>query len=279
MSVSQPLFSVSKLMFKLFSRKKVALEHFSPFSIKIEQVYCSESTLEPFKKVFTDAKDIPTFAFIAGFRPALQCLVQAPIPSSLLGLIHLKCDIEIHQEHNWYLPYDIEVTLKDYTESDKGITYLITTDFYQMGIKTISNHNLMLDKSKDYKPKQRECTTKSEINCLTQPLASWPIGLKTTWSYAKISGDYNPIHLNSFLAKKLKLKSAIAHGMFNAHECLKQLNKKTDQKLRYVGIEFNKPCFIPSQVFLRQYNDSNKYGVFSSNKKDRYLKVNVEYFE
>ena len=275
MTITQSQYSSSKLIFKALTKKKVSLDNFSPFAIKIDHTYCSDKTLEPFASVFTNVDKIPTFAFVASFKTLLQCVVQAPIPSSLMGLIHLVCEVKTHAAHNWYLPYDIEVTLEEYEKSEKGISYFLKTDFYQMGKKTITNRNVMLDKARGYKSKAGETPTKNELITLSEPLASWATSLKTTWSYAKLSGDYNPIHLSPFLAKKLGFKNVIVHGMYNVHATLKEIAKCGEIDTSFVKIEFNKPCFMPNQVFLRQYQDTDSYGLFSGDKKDRYLKLTL----
>lgn len=273
--VKQTLFSNTSLVFKALTKKKSALENFSPYTIKIEQTYCPQKTLEPFISVFTEVEKVPTFAFVASFKALVQCVIQAPIPSSLMGLIHLVCEVETHEQHNWYLPYDIEVSVESYEESEKGISYFLTTRFYQMGKNTITNKNVMLDKSKGYRSKVGDIPSKNELITLSEPIASWATGLKTTWSYAKLSGDFNPIHLSDFLAKKLGLKNVIVHGMYNAHASLKEISKCSEVNTNYVQVEFNKPCFMPNQVFLRKYQDTNSFGVFSGDKKERYLKLTV----
>ncbi|MBU2918627.1 hypothetical protein KO505_11775 [Psychrosphaera sp. F3M07] len=276
MSNIQPLFSVPRLIFRAINSKKCKLEEFHPFSITVKNIYASEKQVSSFTKAFGHPDNIKSYAFLAGFRTTIQCIAQAPIPSSLLGLIHLSCEINQFAKHNWFLPYDIQVTVKSCKSSNKGLTYQIVTDFFQQGELTIQNTNVMLDKKPGYKANRRETTEKAEIMQLGDSFCSYAINLKTAWKYALLSGDLNPIHLHPYLAKKLGLKSVLMHGMFNAHQCLSSIYKKTEEDLGNVYIEFNKPCFMPNQVFVMQYDDSNEYGVFSKNKKDRYIKAEIK---
>lgn len=275
MSIQQPLFSFTRLVYTALTRKKTQLEDFKPFSIVIDDYYCSQRQLETFSKAFGDPCIVTTYAFVTSFKATLQCLAQAPIPSSLLGLIHLNCTVESHKVHNWYLPSKLVVSVVSCDKSEKGIIYQVVTEFYQQGELTITNTNTMLDKDRSYNPVVREAQTKTELNTLLKPIASWAINLKTSWSYARLSGDFNPIHIHSFLAKKLGMKNVIIHGMFNAHQCLKELSKLEILSGTKVSIDFNKPCFIPNQVFVRQYDNTDIYGVFSIDGKDRYLKVTI----
>jgi len=276
MSIIQQQSSVPRLILRALNSKKSKLEDFKPFSITVKNVYASEKQLTSFTKVFGDPDNIKSYAFLAGFRSTIQCITQAPIPSSLMGLIHLSCGISQHAKHNWFLPYDIQVTVEDCRSTTKGLIYQIVTEFYQQGQLTIKNTNIMLDKKPGYKANQRETTEKSVIGQLTDSFCSYAINLKTSWKYALLSGDLNPIHLHPYLAKKLGLKSVLIHGMFNAHQCLSSIYKKTDEDLGDVFIEFNKPCFMPTQVFVMQYGDTNEYGVFSKDKRSRYIKVEIK---
>jgi hypothetical protein len=276
MSIIQPLSSVPRLILRAINAKKSKLEDFKSFSITIKNVYASEKQLTSFTKAFGHPDHIKSYAFLASFKATIQCITQAPIPSSLLGLIHLSCEISQYAKHNWFLPYDIQVTIKDCKSTSKGLIYQIESEFYQQGELTIRNTNVMLDKKRGYKANQRETTKKSEIAQLADSFCSYAINLKTAWKYALLSGDLNPIHLHPYLAKKLGLKSVLIHGMFNAHQCLSSIFKKTDEDLGNVYIEFNKPCFLPKQVFVIQYGDTNEYGVFSKDRKDRYIKVEIK---
>lgn len=276
MTIQQSLYSAPRLIFCALTSKKNSLDDFEPFSIQINNNYASHKQMSSFTKAFGDPDNIPSYAFLAGFRATIQCITQAPIPSSLMGLIHLSCEITQHNKHNWLLPYDINVTVVSCRSSSKGIVYQIVTEFYQQHQLTITNTNVMLDKKKGYKANQRETIKNKEIAQLGNSFCSYAINLRTAWRYAWLSGDLNPIHLHPFLAKKLGLKSVLIHGMFNTHQCLSSIYKKTGEDLGNVFIEFNKPCFIPSQVFVMHYTDSNEYGVFSRDKKHRYIKVEIK---
>ena len=66
--------------------------------------------------------------------------------------------------------------------------------------------------------------------------------------YARISGDYNPIHISSVLAKLFKFPRAIAHGMWSAAVCATHV-PLPDGPVRY-DLAFKGPVFLGSEVRL-----------------------------
>lgn len=65
--------------------------------------------------------------------------------------------------------------------------------------------------------------------------------------YAKVAGDYNPIHLYPLTAKALGFKRQIAHGMWTKARCIAALENRLPGAVR-VDVAFKKPVFLPSSV-------------------------------
>jgi len=77
--------------------------------------------------------------------------------------------------------------------------------------------------------------------------------------YANVSGDYNPWHISTILAKLFGFKKAIAQGYYSANRCLAALDELPPYPL-HLEIEWVKPLFMPSQVKFteRKSHDGNK---------------------
>jgi acyl dehydratase len=67
--------------------------------------------------------------------------------------------------------------------------------------------------------------------------------------YAAVSGDVNPIHLNSLAAKAFGFPRTIAHGMWTAAHTLASLQGRTPDALTYTVL-FRKPLLLPSKAEL-----------------------------
>lgn len=257
-------------------KKTYQVEQFEPFSIQLENLYANEKQMSRFSKMFGKPDDIPTFAFITAFRASLQCLAQAKTPSSIMGLIHLSCEFKPYNKINWLTPLNIKVTLTKCEQTGKGLLYTVVTDFYQKGKLVLTNSNGMLDKSKKYRLENKANIDKQtlELPKLTN-IANWQIKQKTAWSYALASGDLNPIHLHPILAKQFGLPNVLIHGMYNVSKTLEQLKSYNIEFNQGFKVEFNRPCFIPNNIQLQQYEDSGEFGLFSVSGEDRFLKLTL----
>lgn len=68
--------------------------------------------------------------------------------------------------------------------------------------------------------------------------------------YAKVSGDYNPIHLHPFTAKILGFKKAIAHGMYSKAIVISEMQNQSLIRSEQFEINtvFSQPIALPTKV-------------------------------
>jgi len=78
--------------------------------------------------------------------------------------------------------------------------------------------------------------------------AVWSIPGNLGRQYAKVSGDWNPIHTTALTAKLFGFKRAIAHGMWTLARALGEMDQ--DLPTHSVGImaSFRRPVFLPSRL-------------------------------
>jgi|APSaa5957512493_1039668.scaffolds.fasta_scaffold75532_2 3-hydroxybutyryl-CoA dehydratase len=71
--------------------------------------------------------------------------------------------------------------------------------------------------------------------------------------FAKISGDYNPLHVNDEFAKKTKFKKRVCHGMLLSSFFSKLVGMYIPGlHSLYLSqtLYFEKPCFIDDQIII-----------------------------
>lgn len=74
----------------------------------------------------------------------------------------------------------------------------------------------------------------------------WQLDAALGRNYAKISGDYNPIHLYPLTARMFGFKRQIAHGMWSKARALSAFTPEMD--MFHCRVDFKRPVFLPSQV-------------------------------
>ncbi|MCC9196664.1 MaoC/PaaZ C-terminal domain-containing protein [Arthrobacter sp. zg-Y820] len=82
-----------------------------------------------------------------------------------------------------------------------------------------------------------------------QPTAQWRLGADAGRNYARVSGDFNPIHLSRLSAKALGMKRSLAHGMYLASRVVADIVQNRQEPYEWT-IEFDSPVFLPATVAL-----------------------------
>lgn len=68
--------------------------------------------------------------------------------------------------------------------------------------------------------------------------------------YARVSGDYNPIHLAAWLARPFGFRRAIAHGVGSMARIEAELARRAGNPTRELNIRFRRPLELPGNTAL-----------------------------
>ena len=82
-------------------------------------------------------------------------------------------------------------------------------------------------------------------------LAELSVSLRTAWDYARVSSDFNPIHLSDRAARFFGLRGAIAHGMWSLARSL--AFPTTPEKPARIETQFLTPVQLPARVAVKEW--------------------------
>lgn len=99
-----------------------------------------------------------------------------------------------------------------------------------------------------------------------EPSETWELPADLGRSYARVSNDYNPIHLNSVTSKLFGFKRPIVHGMWTHARALAALGDSLPEAYS-VRTQFTKPVSLPAKVSFTR--DENRFGVLGEDGKPR----------
>lgn len=104
----------------------------------------------------------------------------------------------------------------------------------------------------------KEGTKRPSIERSTHPASgvateTLDIAERTGWHYAKISGDFNPIHLTARTASMFGFKQAVAHGMWSLGRCLGSAAAHLPAGKVQIDTQFKLPVYLPSQAIVRTW--------------------------
>ena len=186
----------------------------------------------------------------------MNILTHKLFPIRLLGALHLKNRIVQYRPIASTEVVDIDVKTGDDRLTDHGVEFDLVTDVTVQGKRVWQETSIYLVRG-NFGGKEHPSPTQSfELESLTdaETLKTWHIPKHRGRAYAKISGDYNPIHLSPWLAKLFGFERDIAHGfgvMAQAIDFSNALADLNDGSAVQVDAVFKGPIFLGSDVTIR----------------------------
>lgn len=219
--------------------------------------------LERYRSIcgFTDEHHLPaTYPHLLTFPLQMQLLTDKRFPFPLLGLVHVENRIRVVRPLAGLGPFTLSVQLQDLQPHSKGVTFSALCQLHDQLDLLWEGDSRYLCRA--VKPDQQPAERTVEEPLQQSPLSSWNAPANIGRRYARIAGDYNPIHMFGVTAKLFGFPRAIAHGLWNKGRALAELDKRLPKAGYEVGVRFQKPVLLPSQVHLHA-SDAADSGQFS----------------
>ena len=190
----------------------------------------------------------PTYPHILAFALQMQLLTAKDFPFPLLGLIHLRNRIRVLRPMGGISRAQVSVRVHNLQPHPKGATFdLLTTLDDQLGPLWEAESQMLCRGVKlDGEAVEQQWEPSQALTEVSDWKAPADIGRR----YAKVSGDYNPIHLSAASAKLFGFPTAIAHGLWNKARTLAALADHLPKANFEVTVHFRKPVRLPSEVTL-----------------------------
>ena len=190
----------------------------------------------------------PTYPHILAFALQMQLLTAKDFPFPLLGLIHLSNRIRVLRPMGGISRAQVSVRVHNLQPHPKGATFdLLTTLDDQLGPLWEAESQMLC---RGVKLDGEAVDQHWEPSQALTEVAHWKAPADIGRQYAKVSGDYNPIHLSAASAKLFGFPTAIAHGLWNKARTLAALADHLPKANFEVTVHFRKPVRLPSEVTL-----------------------------
>jgi len=210
-----------------------------------------ERNLDAYRKLCLFSQDgrLPaTYPHVMAFALQMQLLTAKDFPFPLLGLVHLSNRIRVLRPLGGISRLRFAVFVENLQPHEKGATCDLRTDA-EDGLGLIWSESsrmlcrgMKLEGEVPIAPEQEAL----EMSELTRWYADSNIGRR----YARVCGDYNPIHLSALSARLFGFPQAIAHGMWSKAMALAHLRGHLPRSGYEVAVDFHKPVRLPSEVLL-----------------------------
>ncbi|KSW25705.1 MULTISPECIES: MaoC/PaaZ C-terminal domain-containing protein [unclassified Pseudomonas] len=190
----------------------------------------------------------PTYPHILAFGLQMGLLTDARFPFPLLGLVHLENRISVLRPLGGLGPFQASVRVADLQPHDKGVTFSLITQLHdQLGLLWEGDSRLLFRGMRlEGTPPERE----EQPELPLEQIDHWQCPADIGRRYARVAGDYNPIHLSAASARLFGFPRAIAHGLWNKARSLAALGERLPAAGYQVQVRFQKPVLLPSSVSL-----------------------------
>ncbi|WP_293001638.1 MaoC/PaaZ C-terminal domain-containing protein [Nevskia sp.] len=201
---------------------------------------------------FTRSDSVPmTYPQVLATPLYLHLMTQPGFPLPLMGLVHVRNAIEQRRELALDDSFDASVRLGPSREVRAGLELDLIVEFAELNGDVLWKATMTVLKRGARKESGPAAPAAPALpNGVAQYLsiaAPADIGRR----YARISQDFNPIHLYATSAKLFGFKRAIAHGLWSKARVLAALEGRLPSVPRLFDVQFKQPLLLPGRATLR----------------------------
>ena len=243
----------------LLTRRPAVTEVKDPpeISISVRDVRIDDATARRYAAMcgFDPAAGVPvTYPHVLATPLHLKIFAQQAFALRPMGLIHLSNVIESRGALESGRRMDITVSACNYRRTDAGLAFDMTTDVRADGQSLWGETCVFMARwpetvarTATRPPRPPKAPKDSTV------LAELDVSLGTAWAYARVSGDFNPIHLNDRAAQLFGLKVAIGHGMWSLARSLAAAPLPTIPRGTRIETQFLTPVQLPARVAIKEW--------------------------
>ena len=238
------------LYLKAASKRKISGDSLPRYGLRCG-INVDEGNLAAYRKLClfsNDGRLPPTYPHVMAFALQMQLLTARDFPAPLLGMVHLANRIRVLRPLGGVSRLRFSVSVDNLQPHEKGATLDMRTDAEDSIGLIWSETSRMLCRGMKVEGEVPvvEAAEPLEMSELTRWYADSDIGRR----YARVCGDYNPIHLSAASARLFGFPQAIAHGMWSKAMALAALHTHLPNSGYSFEVDFRKPVRLPSEVVL-----------------------------
>ena len=219
--------------------------------IVVRGIKVNPQRLRRYQKVcgFQETRVLPlTYPQIMAFATQMRLMTDERFPLPLIGLVHLRNEIS---QQRPILPeevLDFHCAIAGQRESEKGLEFDVVTRVNVAGRLVWESTATYLFRRKSPSSSPRKADDQP-VNRHNQR-QHWHLPDSIGRQYARVSGDFNLIHLHPLTARLFGFNRAIAHGMWSKARCIAELLDAKHPGPVRVAVQFKLPIFLPGEVDL-----------------------------
>ncbi|GAA6527888.1 MaoC/PaaZ C-terminal domain-containing protein [Intrasporangium sp. DVR] len=205
-----------------------------------------------------------TYPHVLAFPLQMALMSERDFPLGLAGAVHLANVITSTRPIAVEESFDLTVRAENLRPHRRGRQVDLVSEVSVQGEVVWTGVSTYLSKESDTGTRDEGAAGDASEPPSLDGLASVEAG--PTWRltegvgrrYARVSGDWNPIHLHALTARPLGFSTAIAHGMYSYARVVAALGPRIPTAGVTSRVWFRKPLRLPSTVRLRTAFETNR---------------------
>jgi acyl dehydratase len=189
-----------------------------------------------------------TYPHLLAFPLHLMLLTEPGFPWPAPGLVHVANAVRLRRP---LAPGDtlrVEVECGPLIRHERGQAFVVSARIYRRGEAVWDGDSLYLKRGVPAQGAPLAPLTLDAAALARQ--TRWQLAAELGRDYARVSGDYNPIHLTALSAKAFGFPRAIAHGMWSLARTAAALQPPKRLAAAELRGEFKLPMFLPGDASL-----------------------------
>jgi hypothetical protein len=213
-----------------------------------------------------DADTLPhTYPHALAMPLHMHVFTSPSFPVQVLGLIHLRNTVFCYQPIRNDSELSLHVECDTMRETPIGQEFDLITRCEVKG--TLAWEEVSTFLARRAAPGQRPTIERAGAADIKSTL---PVPANTGRRYARVSGDFNPIHLSARTAGWFGFKQAVSHGAWSMSRALGEATPQLPSEPMRIDTQFKLPMYLPSEVIYRCHREPTQVLVsLSAAKGDR----------
>ena len=260
----------------VFKTDRYQLGHSIPcLGNSVDDVYVDQNHLRAYQTLcgFQVGEKLPaTYLNMLTFPMVLNIMTHRDFPMNAMGQVHLANKIAVHHNFDIKQPMSLSTTIGNSQLTSRGLEWTVEGSVKVDNEIVWSCLSTMLYRSKTNIDRELKTPVIQEGSP-----QEWQVDSNIGRRYAKVSGDYNPIHMANITAKLFGFKKAIAHGMWSKARCLAMLSEQLPDAGYTVDVRFHRPLFLPSKVlfYTKECPRQTQFSLFNQTGEYAHLEGSI----
>ncbi|CAB0151718.1 hypothetical protein PSI9734_02086 [Pseudidiomarina piscicola] len=203
--------------------------------------------------------DVPlTLMYCLAQRVHLAQMLDEAFPWPAPGLVHVSNELELHAPialgQEFLIRAQIKLPARGPKVSPRRLRPLFTVEFWQQDTKVVTcvSQYQVMPKQATKPNKSRDSKVGNALGEDWQQLQLWQLEAPAGRAYARLSGDFNPIHLHPLVSRWFGFEKPIIHGMYMAGRAQAELERAYQKPVQRIDVSFKRPVPLPAAITLWQ---------------------------